>query len=500
MTRPPQSATSALERLARDGVAHDVLWHEGGRLFARGLLGKLRSELGPDVSLVSVEDAVNAAVGSAYGSSSAPVGQREGWVACALSVTVRDVLRAALESEDDDALGRAALLGERIARATRARMGDGVPAGARDGVANAARRTIAELHESALGTEGVPTVTAAIFGHLRHGTSQLRTGAGIDAIARAAVTRADRSEHGDALSAWTRADARVRRAIVSASLTEVAVALARTASREWSRAPEVSVGLARCAFGLLGAAGESGPWLLDTAQSASKSANDDAHAREETDSLTADERGATTNGRIDRAAGSAPATTAAKGSRTQASTTEATMSNANNTNNGTNQPRTQQVLATLEHDAQDAAWRLAGSQFVKLMRDPLVGLMSRHLAPGDESMRARIAAFLDTEIGTAMLSAMLSAALSALPRAAGPAPDRLARELRVRAMADAGDVVADLVMGPLRQVMALYLQDPGFNAQSNAMSTATSATPTLDAPRANSAVTSPSTSDVNATA
>jgi hypothetical protein len=158
------------------------------------------------------------------------------------------------------------------------------------------------------------------------------------------------------------------------------------------------------------------------------------------------------------------------------------MSNENASNTSGQGPRTQtqQVLATLEHDAQDAAWRLAGSQFVKLMRDPLVGLLSRHLAPGDESMRARIAAFLDTELGTAMLSAILSAALSALPRAAGPVPDRLARELRVRAMADAGDVVADLVMGPLRQVMALYLQDPGYAVQSTQSA---APAPSLEAPR-----------------
>jgi hypothetical protein len=490
-------STSALSRLARDGVAHDVLWHEGGRGFARVLLGRLKDELGPDAS---IEDAVGASVAAAYGSSSAPVGQREGWVACALSVVVRDLLRASLESDDDRAMAAGCALAERVARAARARMGDAVPAGAKDGVANGARRVMAELHESALGTEGVPSVTAALFGHLRHGCSQLRTGSAIDAVARAAVTRADRAEHGDALSAWTRADARVRRAVVAASLTEAAVAMSRASARDWSRAPEVSVGLARCAFGLLGAAGESAPWLLDAsdrAESARVSAGlgaNDSDAESATalgrallrsSDSSAIARDATTPS----AAGGAPAKTA-KTESTTMSNSNATNGNANG-NNGT--PRTQQVLATLENDAQDAAWRLAGSQFVKLMRDPLVGLMSRHLAPGDESMRARIAAFLDTEIGTAMLSALLSAALSALPRAAGPTPDRLARELRVRAMTDAGDVVADLVMGPLRQVMALYLQDPGFAAPS-----ALAMAPSLEAPRASSAANAGVASGVEA--
>jgi hypothetical protein len=479
-------STSALSRLARDGVAHDVLWHEGGRAFARVLLGRLKDELGPDAS---IEDAVGASVAAAYGASSAPVGQREGWVACALSVVVRDLLRASLESDDDRAMAAGCALAEQVARAARARMGDAVPAGAKDGVANGARRAMAELHESALGTEGVPSVTAAMFGHLRHGCSQLRTGSAIDAIARAAVTRADRAEHGDALSAWTRADARVRRAVVAASLTEAAVALSRASARDWSRAPEVSVGLARCAFGLLGAAGESAPWLLDASERADSARVTAGGAANDSDAESAtalgrallrssDSSAIARDATTPSAAGGAPAKTAKTESTTMSNSNAA---NANGNGNGNNgNPRTQQVLATLENDAQDAAWRLAGSQFVKLMRDPLVGLLSRHLAPGDESMRARIAAFLDTEIGTAMLSALLSASLSALPRAAGPTPDRLARELRVRAMTDAGDVVADLVMGPLRQVMALYLQDPGIAAPS-----ALAMAPSLEAPRAN---------------
>jgi hypothetical protein len=477
--RPP--AASALARLAREGVAHDVLWHEGGRAFARVLFAKLEDELTPDAS---IEDALSNAVSSAYASSSAPVGQREGWVACALTVLVRDVLRASLESDDDRALVEGAALAERIARAARARMGDSVPSGAKDGVASAARRAMAELHESALGTEGVPAITTAMFGHLRHGSSQLRTGVAIDAIARGAVTRADRSEHGDSLSAWTRADARVRRAVISASLTEAAVTLARASGREWSRSPDVSVGLARCAFGMLGAAGESAPWLLGTSESANDARDlDDGRARSANDpsESTAAIGRALSDAMTKSAAGGAPAMTATTESNAMSN---ATSSNGNANNNGT--PRTQQVLSTLESDAQDAAWRLAGSQFVKLMRDPLVGLLSRHLAPGDESMRGRIAAFLETEIGTAMLSALLSAALSSLPRAAGPTPDRLARELRVRAMTDAGDVVADLVMGPLRQVMALYLQDPGFNAPSPL------AAPSLEAPRASTVGTSTS--------
>ena len=73
------------------------------------------------------------------------------------------------------------------------------------------------------------------------------------------------------------------------------------------------------------------------------------------------------------------------------------------------------VLKTLEADAGEAAWRLAGSQFVKLAREPIVALLSRHLAPDDPSLRARIAGFLETELGASLLAALLSVGLQALP-------------------------------------------------------------------------------------
>lgn len=83
-------------------------------------------------------------------------------------------------------------------------------------------------------------------------------------------------------------------------------------------------------------------------------------------------------------------------------------------------------------------------------------MLCRHLGPDDPAFRARVAAFLQTELGAAMVSAVLSAGLTALPLA-GPVPERMARELRVRAMAGVGDELADVLMGPLREVAAMYL-------------------------------------------
>lgn len=119
------------------------------------------------------------------------------------------------------------------------------------------------------------------------------------------------------------------------------------------------------------------------------------------------------------------------------------------------------ILDTVKADAIASAWRLAGSQFVKLAKEPLVATLSRHLGPDDDSMRARIAAFLDTELGIALLSGVLSAGLSAMPTPpnsqAASINGQLARELRVRSMAATGDLIADVLMGPLRQVAVMYL-------------------------------------------
>jgi hypothetical protein len=128
-----------------------------------------------------------------------------------------------------------------------------------------------------------------------------------------------------------------------------------------------------------------------------------------------------------------------------------------------------EALKTLEIDAKDAAFRLAGRQFVKLTREPLVALLAGHLGQDDPSMRAKVGAFLDTELGEALVATLLSLGLSMIPETAGEIPQRLARELRVKAMTDVGDVVADLLMSPLRQVITDFLrgeQIPALPVQS----------------------------------
>lgn len=109
-----------------------------------------------------------------------------------------------------------------------------------------------------------------------------------------------------------------------------------------------------------------------------------------------------------------------------------------------------------KENATEAAWRTAATQLVKLTRDPLAAVIQRHLGPEDESIRKKIADFLTTEAGTAMLAGVLALGLSTLPQNERTA--QLARQLRIKAMADMGDLAADVLMGPLRQVVSSYLQ------------------------------------------
>jgi hypothetical protein len=240
------------------------------------------------------------------------------------------------------------------------------------------------------------------------------------AVDKAAVA-AQRNHERD----WLQASPALRQARARAAVTEVAACWAQAAAALPADGAASALWLARVALRLLAAVPTLDRWTAG---------QDPATTMATTTTMTTQNPGA------DTAPGAAPA----------AAGEETTMTDTT--------PRT--WTRTLQVDATDAAWRTAGSQFVKLARDPLAGLLCRHLGPDDPSLRARVAAFLETDLGASLLAAVLSAGLGALPTgAAGEVPQRLARELRVRAMAGTADVVADVLMGPLREVMATFLRD-----------------------------------------
>ena len=114
-----------------------------------------------------------------------------------------------------------------------------------------------------------------------------------------------------------------------------------------------------------------------------------------------------------------------------------------------------------KNDAKEAAIRTAANQLTKLVRDPLAAAIARHLGEDDESTRKKVSDFLRTETGTALLAGLLSIAMLTVPNGVPnrDAIEAMARELRVKSMAGLADETLDLLMGPLRAVMAFYIQD-----------------------------------------
>lgn len=124
-----------------------------------------------------------------------------------------------------------------------------------------------------------------------------------------------------------------------------------------------------------------------------------------------------------------------------------------------------ETLRNLRFDADAGAWRTARKQLLKLIREPLCAKLAAMFAPGDPAALARIGRFLDTELGDAMLSAVVGAALSSLPSSVagsqmGQIAGKLAVECRQHAIGEAGDALADVLMGPLRAVAVQWLTAP----------------------------------------
>ena len=114
-----------------------------------------------------------------------------------------------------------------------------------------------------------------------------------------------------------------------------------------------------------------------------------------------------------------------------------------------------ELLARTLDEGSEAGTRLAVRQLVKLIKEPLVSRLSGHLGDNDPSTRAKVSSFLETELGEALLMSLLAMGLGFLPGALGQDQlTALTKELRVSAMTNVGDTVADLLMGPLRQVLS----------------------------------------------
>lgn len=445
-TKVEARALAIVDRVLRNGPWRESAWGERERRFGSVLLESLRDQLASR----PVATALNAACSAARGEvPTASAVYHETWSRVMLVWSVREIVRAAQQAQleaGDEAL-RVELM--RVATelaAAQAQLTLQDPQNTSgqppfEHMVDAARDALVHVRD-AVESEGEEGAFLSAYMHqVKHIASLLAVGGhSVDSLVRGAISRTDRVVRKDALRPWLDAPLVTRQAWVRRGLVEAAWGIAAQVSREQGRAEtskDVCLWLSRTACHLAARVDRVDEWVPTVPEDAKKPAVPPV-----TPAVAA--KNVPVPPVLPPAAG-----VVQQVKKPESKGAEARMDISKNN----------PVIKTLEVDATDAAWRLAGSQFVKLARDPLVALLSRHLAPGDESVRAKVAAFLETELGVSILAAFLSMGLTAIPNTTNTdVPQKLARELRVRAMAGAGDVVADVMMGPLRQVMVMYLQ------------------------------------------
>ncbi len=425
-TRVHARALTTVDSCLRGGPWSEVQADERARRFGNALLTALREALPTQPTMSAVASACASARGEV---PLAAAIFHETWSRVMLVWSVCQLVRAAHAQPDlalrEDLLRVASEVASAAAQIAEVESPQNVPQTAFEQRVEAARDAFNRTRDGSAATADERVLLGAYVHQLKHIASLLAVGGhSVDSLLRGAVTRTDRSVRRDGLSTWIDAPLTARQTLLQRGLLEAAWSLAAQAVREPRQndaSRDLALWLARAACQLAARVDRVEGWVP---------AVEGEPTAPVTAPVTVTAPVVSTPAVIPPVAATAPEKKMDKNP----------------------------VLKTLEVDASEAAWRLAGSQFVKLAKEPIVALLSRNLGPNDEALRGRIAAFLDTELGGALLAGVLSAGLSAMPLPSPDVAQRLARELRVRAMANAGDVIADVLMGPLRQVAVMYLQ------------------------------------------
>ena len=112
----------------------------------------------------------------------------------------------------------------------------------------------------------------------------------------------------------------------------------------------------------------------------------------------------------------------------------------------------QRALSTVRTEGTEALWRTAATQTVMAVHAPILAALKRqHLSEG---VIEGIRSFLETDIGRATIAVLLGTALQNIPTFGNnPKVQRLASEIRIYGMTTCGNVVANIVMDPIRGVL-----------------------------------------------
>ncbi len=126
------------------------------------------------------------------------------------------------------------------------------------------------------------------------------------------------------------------------------------------------------------------------------------------------------------------------------------------------------VLDTVVDDSKEIAIRMGAQQLAKGVREPLAAMLLAQLGLEDNnSTRAKIAGFLNSDIGLGLVSLVCSVGIKSLPLpgVAREVMDSLGKELRLQAEMSIATPVVEMVSAPMRYLLTeqvLLLPIPGL--------------------------------------
>lgn len=114
-------------------------------------------------------------------------------------------------------------------------------------------------------------------------------------------------------------------------------------------------------------------------------------------------------------------------------------------------------FSNVKHDLSQASIRIQARQFLNLVQEPIAANLASKIDPNnsDPGMKDKLIAFFATESGKAIFGILVSLIVETLGLE-NSVIAAINKEIRVESMAVIGDEVADVIMGPLREVLSNF--------------------------------------------
>lgn len=121
-------------------------------------------------------------------------------------------------------------------------------------------------------------------------------------------------------------------------------------------------------------------------------------------------------------------------------------------------------LSNVKNDLSQASIRIQARQLLNMVQEPIAANLAAKIDPGnsDPGMKDKLIMFFSTESGKAIFGILVSMLVETLGLD-NETIKAINKEIRIESMAVIGDEVADVVMGPLREVLANFASGKNNN-------------------------------------